>query len=130
MTGRDDDVPIMADGERARASPPGPGPGAGGQRRRLGRRTQIELRIVESGIRRDQGLADAAVLVLQVPELTSGRVRPWSARLFYAYGDALLAADRAEQAVPRSSTRSSPTPTARPTLPSASTSSTASSSTI
>jgi len=64
----------------------------------LSRATQIELRIVESGIRRDQGLAEAAVLVLQVPELTSSRVRPWSARLFYAYGDALLAADRPEEA--------------------------------
>src|SRR6202012_1879844 len=52
------------------------------------------LRIVESGIRRDQGLADAAVLSLQVPELTDGKQRPWAARLFYAYGEALLAAAR------------------------------------
>jgi hypothetical protein len=59
---------------------------------------QVELRIVESGIRRDQGLGDAAVLALQVPELTSSRLRPWSARLFYAYADALLAAGRAEEA--------------------------------
>ena len=66
--------------------------------KRLPRAAQIELRIVESGIRRDQGLADAAVLALQVPELTDGRVRPWSARLFYAYGDALLAAGRPEEA--------------------------------
>jgi len=64
----------------------------------LSRPAQIELRIVESGIRRDQGLADAAVLALQVPELTDGRLRPWSARLFYAYADALLAADRTEAA--------------------------------
>jgi len=56
------------------------------------------LRIVESGIRRDQGLTDAAVITLQVPELTSGRLRPWSARLFYAYADALLAAGRTEEA--------------------------------
>jgi tetratricopeptide (TPR) repeat protein len=99
MTGRDDYVPIMADCERALGRPDralalvrevNPAD--------LSRPTQIELRIVESGIRRDQGLADAAVLVLQVPELTNGRVRPWSARLFYAYGDALLAADRAEEA--------------------------------
>jgi tetratricopeptide (TPR) repeat protein len=99
MTGRDDYVPIMADCERALGRPDralalvrevNPAD--------LGRPTQIELRIVESGIRRDQGLADAAVLVLQVPELTNGRVRPWSARLFYAYGDALLAAGRAEEA--------------------------------
>ncbi len=99
MTGQDDYLPIMADCERAlgrldralalvREANPAD----------LSRATQIELRIVESGIRRDQGLADAAVLVLQVPELTSSRVRPWSARLFYAYGDALLAADRPEEA--------------------------------
>jgi len=64
----------------------------------LDRPTQIELRIVESGIRRDQGLPDAAVVALQVPELSNGRLRPWSARLFYAYADALLAADREEEA--------------------------------
>ena len=38
------------------------------------------------------------MLALQVPELTDGKLRPWSARLFYAYGDALLAADRREAA--------------------------------
>jgi hypothetical protein len=37
-------------------------------------------------------------VALQVPELTSGRLRPWSARLFYAYADALLAAGRVEEA--------------------------------
>ena len=99
MTGRDDYVPMMADSERALGRP---------DRAlalvheadvsTLGRATQIELRIVESGIRRDQGLADAAVVVLQVPELTSGRLRPWSARLFYAYADALLAAGRVDDA--------------------------------
>ena len=36
--------------------------------------------------------------VLQVPELTDGRVRPWSAPLYYAYADALLDAGRAEEA--------------------------------
>src|SRR6202007_1403676 len=45
-----------------------------------------------------QGLAEAAVVALQVPELTSGRLRPWSARLFYAYADALLAAGRTDEA--------------------------------
>ena len=99
LTGRDEYLPLMADSERAL--------GRLDQAlelvhsddaRRLPRAAQIELRIVESGIRRDQGLADAAVLVLQVPELTDGRLRPWSARLFYAYGDALLAAGRPEAA--------------------------------
>jgi tetratricopeptide (TPR) repeat protein len=99
MTGRDDYLPIMADCERAlgrldRAL----ALVREGSTAHLDRATQIELRIVESGIRRDQGLSDAAVLALQVPELTSGRLRPWSARLFYAYADALLAAGRADEA--------------------------------
>jgi tetratricopeptide (TPR) repeat protein len=99
MTGRDEYLPMMADCERA----------LGRLDRALAlvreastadldRATQIELRIVESGIRRDQGLPDAAVLALQVPELSRGRLRPWSARLFYAYADALLAAGRADEA--------------------------------
>ncbi len=99
MTGRDDYLPLMADCERA----------LGRLDRalavireadgsRIDRATQVELRIVESGIRRDQGLAEAAVLALQVSELTSGRLRPWSARLFYAYADALLAAGREDEA--------------------------------
>ena len=99
MTGREDYVPVMADCERA----------LGRLDRalaliretdvsRLDRAAQIELRIVESGIRRDQGLTDAAVLALQVPELTSARLRPWSARLFYAYAEALLAAGREQEA--------------------------------
>ena len=62
------------------------------------RATQIELRIVESGIRRDQGLPDAAVLALQAPELTGVRPRPWLVRLLHAYADALLAAGRADEA--------------------------------
>jgi tetratricopeptide (TPR) repeat protein len=99
LTGQDDYLPMMADAERAlgrldralaliREA----------DQSKLDRAVQIELRIVESGIRRDQGMAEAAVLVLQVPELTSGRLRPWSARLFYAYADALLAAGREAEA--------------------------------
>ena len=99
LSGRDDYLPIMADCERAlgrldRALALVREAKAEG----LNRAMQIELHIVESGIRRDQGLGDAAVLALQVPELTSGRPRPWSARLFYAYADALLTAGRAEEA--------------------------------
>jgi tetratricopeptide (TPR) repeat protein len=99
MTGRDEYLPMMADCERAlgrldRALALVREASAAN----LDRATQIELRIVESGIRRDQGLSDAAVLALQVPELTRGRLRPWSARLFYAYADALLAAGRVDEA--------------------------------
>lgn len=99
LTGSEDYLPIMVDSERA----------LGRLDRALAlireadsstldRATQIELRIVESGIRRDLGNVDAAVVVLQVPELTGGRLRPWSARLFYAYADALLAAGRDDEA--------------------------------
>jgi tetratricopeptide (TPR) repeat protein len=35
---------------------------------------------------------------LQVPELTDGGRRPWSARLFYAYADALYDAGRTDEA--------------------------------
>jgi tetratricopeptide (TPR) repeat protein len=99
LTGRNDYLALMADSERGlgrldRALDLVRSPEA----KLLPRAAQIELRIVESGIRRDQGLTDAAVLVLQVPELTDGKLRPWSARLFYAYGDALLTAGRPEAA--------------------------------
>jgi tetratricopeptide (TPR) repeat protein len=99
LTGRDLGLPLMADSERAlgrldRALAIVHDP----QNRALDRATQIELAIVESGIRRDQGMADAALLALQVPELTDGRSYPWSARLFYAYADALLEAGRGDEA--------------------------------
>jgi hypothetical protein len=99
LTGRDSYLPMMADSERAlgrldRALALVTGPGSRG----LDRGTEIELRIVESGIRRDQGLARAAVVALQVPEITEGRPFAGSARLFYAYADALLEAGREEEA--------------------------------
>ncbi|WP_245667001.1 hypothetical protein [Actinomadura latina] len=59
---------------------------------------RVELRIVESGVRRDMGQYDAAVVTLQVPELRDRRLRPWSTRLFYAYADALAEAGRADEA--------------------------------
>ncbi|HEX5290376.1 MAG TPA: hypothetical protein VFX25_16060 [Streptosporangiaceae bacterium] len=99
LTGRDSYLPLMADCERAlgrldRALDIVSGPEA----RSADRATQVELRIVESGIRRDQGLADAGVVALQIPELTDKRGRAGRARLFYAYADALLDAGREEEA--------------------------------
>lgn len=99
LTGRTSYLPMMADSERAlgrldRALALVAEPQAG----QVDRATQIELLIVESGIRRDQGLPEAAAVTLQVPELTDRRVRPWSARLFYAYADALLDAGRTDEA--------------------------------
>src|SRR5674476_1276687 len=52
---------------------------------------RIELAIVVSGIRRDLGQFDAAVVGLQLPQLSAGSRQPWAARLFYAYAEALLA---------------------------------------
>nr|WP_228047168.1 hypothetical protein [Saccharopolyspora sp. HNM0983] len=59
---------------------------------------QIELRIVAAGARRDMGEVDASVVGLQIPELDPQRQDPWSARLFYAYADNLLAAGRTQEA--------------------------------
>jgi tetratricopeptide (TPR) repeat protein len=99
LTGRNSSLPLIADSERALGrldkalalvhAPQVPA---------LDRATQIELTIVESGIRRDQGLDDAALIVLQVPELNDGRRHPWSARLSYAYADALLGLGRQDEA--------------------------------
>ncbi|HEY9522273.1 MAG TPA: hypothetical protein VIR33_03470, partial [Thermopolyspora sp.] len=57
---------------------------------RLERSDRIELTIVESGARRDLGQSDAAVVTLQrLPELRDPQRHPWSARLAFAYADAL-----------------------------------------
>ncbi len=93
-------MPLMADCERALGRPERAlelvtGPDA----RKLSRQTQIELRIVESGIRRDQGFPEAGVVALQIPELTDSKHRPpGAARLFYAYADALADAGREDEA--------------------------------
>jgi tetratricopeptide (TPR) repeat protein len=99
LTGRVSYLPLMADSERAlgrldRALAIVHDPGVAD----LDRATQIELLIVESGIRRDQGRPAAGAAVLHVPELSDGRPRPWSARLFYAYADALLDDGREDEA--------------------------------
>ena len=99
LTGQDSYLPLMADCERAlgrldRALDIVTAP----KNSKLSRETQLELRIVESGIRRDQGFPDAAVVALQVPELTARRAGSGSARLFYAYADALTDAGRADEA--------------------------------
>jgi tetratricopeptide (TPR) repeat protein len=65
----------------------------------LGPAETIELAIVAAGARRDLGELDAAVVALQQPELDPARREPWSARLFYAYADNLLAAGRDAEAL-------------------------------
>ena len=99
LTGRSSYLPLMADCERAlgrldRALDLVTGPDA----RKADQQTRIELRIVESGIRRDQGLLEAAVVALQGPELAGERMRPEYARLYYAFADALLQVGREDEA--------------------------------
>ncbi len=100
LTGRTTYLPLMADCERAlgrldRALDLVTGADARGAEPA----TRIELRIVESGIRRDQGLPEASVAALHGSELEDPRTRPEFARLYYAYADALLHAGREEEAL-------------------------------
>ena len=99
MSGEDTYLPLMADAERGLGRPEralelARAPEAD----RLERAERIELRIVESGARRDLGQYDAAVVALQVRELKDPQRRPWTARLYYAYADALLDAGREDDA--------------------------------
>jgi tetratricopeptide (TPR) repeat protein len=65
---------------------------------RLDVASRVELLIVVSGARRDMGQPDAAVLALQGTDLKPSQRKAWSARLFYAYADALAAAGRTDEA--------------------------------
>jgi len=65
---------------------------------KLDKAGQVEMRLVAAGARRDMGQLDAAIVTLQSPELASNSVQPWTARLRYAYADALLAAGREGEA--------------------------------
>jgi tetratricopeptide (TPR) repeat protein len=65
---------------------------------KLDKAGQVEMRLVAAGARRDMGQLDAAIVTLQSPELASNTVQPWTARLRYAYADALLAAGREDEA--------------------------------
>ncbi|RCG29588.1 tetratricopeptide repeat protein [Sphaerisporangium album] len=100
LTGSDEFLPIMADCERGLGRPERAldlvrSPEA----ERLDRAGRIELAIVESGARRDLGQHDAAVITLQrLPELRVPEPRPWSARLTFAYADALAQAGHLEAA--------------------------------
>jgi tetratricopeptide (TPR) repeat protein len=65
---------------------------------KLDAETRTELLIVVAGARRDLGQLDAALAVLAGGGLNQERPRPGSARLWYAYADALEAAGRIQDA--------------------------------
>nr|WP_246096103.1 tetratricopeptide repeat protein [Streptomyces botrytidirepellens] len=99
MTGNNDLWPVMADCERGMGRPERALAMAGEPEvQKLDRAGQVEMRLVAAGARRDMGQADAAVVTLQSPELASNSVQPWTARLRYAYADALLAVGREDEA--------------------------------
>ncbi|MFI1335669.1 hypothetical protein ACH4U7_37275 [Streptomyces sp. NPDC020845] len=99
MTGSADLWPVMADCERGMGRPERALAMAGEPEvQKLDRAGQVEMRLVAAGARRDMGQTDAAVVTLQSPELASQSVQPWTARLRYAYADALLAVGREDEA--------------------------------
>jgi tetratricopeptide (TPR) repeat protein len=99
ITGSPEHLAIMADCERALHRPERALSYADDPEvTRLGQSERVELVVVIAGARRDLGQADAAVLELQGPARRTKAARPWAARLWYAYADALLGAGRGDQA--------------------------------
>lgn len=93
-------LPVMADCERGLGRPERAlAIAATPEAARLDATSRAEMLIVASGARRDLGQPGAAALLLQGPELRPGRRRPWSARLFYAYAEALRESGRDAEAL-------------------------------
>ena len=100
MSGLSHQLPLMADAERGLGRPERALElASSAEAGTLGPSERVEMAIVVSGARRDLGQPDAAVLVLQIPELQQEGTKPYTARLRYAYAEALLAAGREEQAL-------------------------------
>jgi tetratricopeptide (TPR) repeat protein len=99
MTGADEYVPMLADCERGLGRP---------QRaldlikevdqRAVDPATRVELTLVAAGARADLGQVDAALVVLQIPELTKLPKGGPRARLQYAYAELLERAGRLDEA--------------------------------
>lgn len=84
-------LPLMVDcerglGRRERALDLAASPEA----KELNEEERIELAIVISGIRRDLGQTDAALVALQIPALRRKKLGQAGARLAYAYADTLV----------------------------------------
>jgi len=99
MSGLQSHLAVLADCERALGRPERAiDLFRGADREKMDQAVAIELLIVAAGARGDMGQKDAAVAMLQVPELTTETAEPWTARLRYAYADALLAVGRRDEA--------------------------------
>jgi tetratricopeptide (TPR) repeat protein len=100
ISGDASNIAVMADCERALGRPERAlksldDPVVG----KLDPATRAELLIVVAGARRDLGQLDAALSVLERGGLDTKRPKPGSARLWYAYADALEAAGRRQDAI-------------------------------
>ncbi|SCF77554.1 Tetratricopeptide repeat-containing protein, partial [Streptomyces sp. LamerLS-31b] len=99
MTGGVELWPVMADCERGLGRPEKALDMAGAPEvHKLDKAGQVEMRLVAAGARRDMDQLDAAIVTLQSSELASNSIQPWTARLRYAYADALLAVGREDEA--------------------------------
>ncbi|MEY9864579.1 tetratricopeptide (TPR) repeat protein [Catenulispora sp. GAS73] len=99
ITGTNDHWAVMADCERGLGRPERAlAMAAAPEAKTLDKETQIELRMVAAGARIDMEQPEAAVVQLQGADLTPAKIQPWTARLRYAYAEALLAAEREEEA--------------------------------
>jgi tetratricopeptide (TPR) repeat protein len=99
MSGLSQHIPIMADCERALGRPAkalalldeaplGELPAA----------ARAELLLVRSGAYRDLGQPQDALSALEVSELDSPVIKPWTVRLWYGYAEALLGVGREAEA--------------------------------
>ena len=99
ITGTNDHWAVMADCERGLGRPERAlAMAAAPEAKTLDKETQIELRMVAAGARMDMEQPEAAVVQLQGADLTPAKIQPWTARLRYAYAEALLAAEREDDA--------------------------------
>jgi tetratricopeptide (TPR) repeat protein len=99
ISGDPRNLPVIADCERALGKPEQAARVLSDPEvRRLDGETRAELLIVVAGARRDLGQLEAALSVLARGGLDKDRPRPGSARLWYAYADALEAAGRRDEA--------------------------------
>jgi tetratricopeptide (TPR) repeat protein len=100
MSGSSHQLPLMADAERGLGRPERALElAASPEAESLSEAERVEMAIVVSGARRDLGQADAAVLALQIPELTATATHAYTPRLRYAYAAALLEAGRRDEAL-------------------------------
>ncbi len=99
MTGLAHQIPVMADCERALGRPAkalellNDAPVA-----ELPPAARAELLLVRSGAHRDLGQAREALAALEVGELDSPAIKPWTVRLWYGYAEALTGVGRLDEA--------------------------------